>query len=305
MNNIVLVTGGAGFIGSHLSRALLDKGYKVRVLDNLSYGHREWVPEKAELIEGDICDLETCRQAMQNVIGVFHCAAMSRSAPSLDNIDGCTRSNILGTQNILIAARDAHVKKIIYSGSSTYYGNQPPPHHEYDTPADFFNFYALSKHVGEQYCLMFDKVFNLPCIILRYFNVYGPRQPQSGAYALVLGIFLKRSLEGEALHIHGNGSQRRDFIHVHDVVTANINAFESEIHHEIFNIGSGTNISIKELADMFSPNQIYQPRRTADADITLADISRAKQLLNWQPSISLKHGIDDLIKNCRTNAYSE
>jgi len=264
------------------------------VLDNLIYGRREWVPAQAEFMEGDIVDIETCHQAMKNITGVFHCAAMSRSGPSMDNIDLCTRVNILGTQNILMAARDANVKKIIYSGSSTYYGNQPPPHHEYDTPPDFFNFYALSKQVGEKYCLMFDEMFNLPCVILRYFNVYGPRQPEVGAYALVLGVFLERWLAGEALHIHGDGSQRRDFIHVKDVVEANIKAFESDIRREIFNIGSGSNISIKELADMISVDQIYQPRRKIDADITLADIKRARELLKWQPSVSIEEGINQM-----------
>jgi len=302
MKNYVLITGGAGFIGSHLAKALLEKGYPVRVLDNLVYGRREWIPENAEFIEGDIVDLETCHQAMKNITGVFHCAAMSRSAPSLDNIDACTRVNILGTQNILMAARDAGVKKIVYSGSSTYYGNQSPPHHEYETPADLFNFYALSKQTGEKYCLMFDKIFNLPCVILRYFNVYGLRQPETGAYALVLGTFLQRWSQGEILHIHGDGTQRRDFIHVNDVVAANIQAFESNVRHEIFNIGSGTNISIKELADMISSHQIFQPRRKADADVTLADIGRAKQLLNWQPTLSITKGVNDLMENLRKKA---
>lgn len=305
MKNLVLVTGGAGFIGSHLSLALLEKGYKVRVLDNLIYGQREWVPTNAEFIEGDICDVDTCRRAMANVTGVFHCAAMSRSAPSSDNIDECTRTNVLGTQNILMAARDAGVKKIIYSGSSTYYGNQPPPHHEYETPANLFNFYALSKRVGEQYCLMFDEIFNLPCVVLRYFNVYGPRQPQVGAYALVLGIFLQRWLQGEVLEIHGKGSQRRDFIHVKDVVIANIQAFESEVRREVFNIGSGTNISIKELADMISTNQRYLPRRPVDAEITLADIERAKNLLKWQPSISIRKGVDELLASLESHLLSD
>jgi UDP-glucose 4-epimerase len=297
MKNQVLVTGGAGFIGSHLVEALLTKNYQVRVLDNLIYGRREWVSKNAEFIEGDITDLQTCHNAMKNISGVFHCAAMSRSAPSLDNIDACTRVNILGTQNMLIAARDAGVKKIIYSGSSTYYGNQPPPHQEYETPADLFNFYALSKQTGEEYCLMFDKLFDLPCVILRYFNVYGPRQPESGAYALVLGTFLKRWSRGEVLHIHGDGSQRRDFIHVHDVVSANILAFEKEIRHKIFNIGSGTNISIKELADMISSNQLYQSRRAVDADITLADIKRAQELLGWHPALSIEKGVTDLMRD--------
>ncbi len=295
----VLVTGGAGFIGSHLSKALLDKGYKVRILDNLSYGNTAWVPTGAELIEGDITDQSTCVQAMSDIAGVFHCAAMSRAGPSMDNIDACTQANIVGTQHILMAARDAGVKKIIYSGSSTYYGNQPIPHREHETTGEFLNFYALSKRVGEQYCLLFDEAFDLPSIILRYFNVYGPRQPRVGAYALVMGIFLERWTQGNVLEIHGNGEQRRDFIHVQDVVSANIAAFESPVRHEIFNIGSGTNTSIKELADMISPNQVHQVRRAADADVTLADISRVTNELQWAPTVSLEHGIKEMMAHFR------
>lgn len=291
----VLVTGGAGFIGSHLSQALIDKGYQVRILDNLTYGNLAWVPAGAEMMEGDIGCLETCHQAMVGVNGVFHCAAMSRAGPSLDNIDCCTQANIVGTQNILIAARDAGVNKIIYSGSSTYYGNQPAPHREYETQGEFINFYALSKRVGEQYCLLFDEAFNLPCIILRYFNVYGPRQPKVGAYALVMGIFLQQWAKGEALQIHGSGQQRRDFIHVHDVVAANIAAFESELRHEVFNIGSGTNVAIKELASLISAKQVHQPRRLADAEVTLADISRANRLLQWQPTITIEQGVHEMM----------
>ena len=290
----VLVTGGAGFIGSHLSQALLTKGYEVRILDNLSYGNSAWVPRGAEFIKGDITSLSTCIQAMNGIDGVFHCAAMSRSGPSMDNIDTCTQTNILGTQQILIAARDAQVKKIIYSGSSTYYGNQPAPHHEHKTSGEFLNVYALSKRVGEQYCLLFDNAFDLPCIILRYFNVYGPRQPRVGAYALVMGIFLERFTKGLALEIHGDGEQRRDFIHVQDVVNANIAAFESPIRHEIYNIGSGTNTSIKELATMISPHHVHQPRKAADADVTLADISQVTEALKWKPTFSLAEGINEL-----------
>lgn len=293
----VLVTGGAGFIGSHLSQALLTKGYKVRILDDLSYGKKAWVPGGAELIEGDITNLSTCINAMEGIQGVFHCAAMSRAGPSMDNINACTQTNILGTQHILMAARDAGVKKIIYSGSSTYYGNQPTPHHEHETAGEFLNFYALSKRVGEQYCLLFDKAFNLPCIILRYFNVYGPRQPRVGAYALVMGLFLERWASGESLEIHGDGSQRRDFIHVQDVVNANIAAFESPLHHEIFNIGSGSNTSIKALANMISPHQTHAPRRAADAEETLANISRVTDALAWKPTLSLEQGIKDLMRN--------
>jgi len=291
----LLVTGGAGFIGSHLSQALLTKGYQIRILDNLIYGQADWLPAGVTFIHGDICNLDTCRQAMEGVTGVFHCAAMSRAAPSTENIEICTQVNIQGTQNVLIAARDEGVKKFIYSGSSTYYGNQPIPHHEYKTPSEFLNVYALSKAVGESYCLMFDKVFNLPCIILRYFNVYGPRQPHEGAYALVLGIFLNHLAERKPLYIHGDGEQRRDFIHVHDVVAANIAAFESPLRHEIFNIGSGSNISIKELATLISPHHIHQSRRARDADLTLADISRALQWLSWKPTIPLQEGLGEMM----------
>jgi UDP-glucose 4-epimerase len=293
----VLVTGGAGFIGSHLCEALLNKQYKVRVLDNLIYGKKEWLPRNIEFIQGDICDLATCRSAMIGINGVFHCAAMSRVSPSFDEMDTCSRVNIIGTQNILKAAQENSVNKIIYSGSSTYYGNQPTPHCEYETTPQFLNFYALTKYVGEQYCLMFDKILDLPSIILRYYNVYGPRQPTTGAYALVLGTFLHRWSKNKVLEIHGGGLQRRDFIHVLDVVTANIAAYESPLRHCTFNIGSGTNISIKELADLISPYQSHGQRRAGDAEITLADISRAATLLNWKPTIPFKIGLNDLMKN--------
>jgi UDP-glucose 4-epimerase len=290
----VLVTGGAGFIGSHLCEGLLARGYKVRVLDNLSYGRRDWVPAEAEFIEGDISDIAACNRATQGMDGVFHLAAMSRSGPSQDLIELCTASNITGTQNMLLAARDAGVKRFIFSGSSTYYGNRPPPHRESD-PADILNIYGLTKRVGEQYALLFDQDFNLPAVVLRYFNVYGPRQPQTGAYALVLGIFLKRKAEGKVLEIHGDGSQRRDFVHVRDVVSANIAAYESTVRGEIFNVGSGTSLSVKELADMISPDQVHTEGRKGDSLATLADISKIKATLGWEPKVFFTEGLEELL----------
>ena len=289
----VLVTGGAGFIGSHLSDGLLARGYKVRVLDSLIYGNRQAVPSGAEFIEGDIRDIATCQRAAAGMEGVFHCAAMSRSGPSQEQIDICTGSNITGTQNMLLAAREAGARRFIYSGSSTYYGNRPPPHRESDPP-DLLNIYGLTKRVGEQYCLLFDKDFDLPCLVLRYFNVYGPRQPETGAYALVLGIFLRRHADNAVLEIHGDGSQRRDFVHVRDVVAANIAAFESPLRAEIFNVGSGENISVKELADMISPAQVHVEGRKGDSFATLADISRIKAALGWSPKVSFAEGLKDL-----------
>lgn len=289
----VLVTGGAGFIGSHLTEALLSRGYYVRVLDNLSSGRREWISPEADFIEGDIRDPQTCQAACEGCSGVFHMAAMSRSAASLDAIGICTSANIVGTQNVLLAARTHKVRKVVYSGSSTYYGSREVPHVEGMRP-DFLNFYGLSKATGEEYCLMFDRLYGVPAIVLRYFNVYGPRQPEEGAYALVLGIFLRRWLEGRPLVIHGSGLQRRDLIHVRDVVDANIRAFESEVHGEIVNIGSGTNISIRELADLISPLQEFGPPRVGDAANTLADITRARELLYWEPAVHFEDGLREL-----------
>jgi UDP-glucose 4-epimerase len=293
----VLVTGGAGFIGGHLCEGLLARGYRVRVLDNLSYGRREDVPKEAEFIQGDIRDIATCQRASAGMDGVFHCAAMSRSGPSQEQIDVCTGSNITGTQNMLLAARGAGVKGFVYSGSSTYYGNRPVPHRESDPP-DLLNMYGLTKRVGEQYCLMFEKDFDLPCVVLRYFNVYGPRQPETGTYALVLGIFLNRDANNQVLEIHGGGTQRRDFVHVRDVVAANIAAFEHApdkgVRGEVFNVGSGENLSVKELADMISSHQLVTEGRKGDSVATLADISKIKAVLGWSPQVAFADGLKEL-----------
>jgi UDP-glucose 4-epimerase len=291
----VLVTGGAGFIGSHLCEGLLARGYGVRVLDSLIYGRRELVPQLCEFIEGDIRDIVTCHRAAKDMDAVLHCAAMSRSGPSQEAIDICTGSNIVGTQNMLLAARDAGVKRFVYSGSSTYYGNRTPPHREGDPP-DLLNIYGLTKRVGEQYTLMFDEGFDLPSVVLRYFNVYGPRQPETGAYALVLGIFLERKAQGRPLEIHGDGQQRRDFIHVRDVVAANIAALESGVRGEVFNVGSGTSLSVKELADMISSEQIHTEARKNDSEATLADISKIQAALGWSPKISFAEGLKELLR---------
>lgn len=295
MTTHILITGGAGFIGSHLVEACLERGYEVRVLDNFSLGSKDWIDPAAELIEGDIRDLDICRRAVSGCTGVFHLAAMSRSAASLDNVDICTSNNIIGTQNILNAARNAGVKKIVYSGSSTFYGNQMPPHRE-DMRPDFLNFYGLSKHVGEEYCLLFDKMYGLPCIVLRYFNVYGPRLSGAGQYALVMSIFLKQLKEGKPLTIHGSGEQSRDFVHVRDVAQANILAFESNIHGRVYNVGTGIPVSVKELANRISTNQVQEPRRAGDAEVTLADITRIREELGWRPAINFEEGLRELLQ---------
>jgi nucleoside-diphosphate-sugar epimerase len=295
MSEGMLVTGGAGFIGSHLAERLLAEGYRVRVLDDLSQGRREYVPAGAELVEASIVDPAACRRACDGVSGVFHLAAMSRVAPSIERPEFCTEQNVLGTQNVLIAARDAKVKKVVYSASSSAYGNRPAPQRE-DMLPEALNPYALSKYVGEQYCEVFTRVYGLPTLSLRYFNVYGPRQPTVGAYALVLGIFLRQKKAGEPLTIHGSGEQRRDFVHVRDVVEANLAAYRSPAQGVTLNVGSGKNVSVKELADLVSSEQVHQPRRAGDAEITLADITRIREVLGWQPRVSFEDGVRELTR---------
>jgi UDP-glucose 4-epimerase len=223
---------------------------------------------------------------------------MSKVAPSIDKFEFCTEQNIVGTQNLLIAARDAKIRKLVYSGSSTYYGNGTPPQTENSLP-NCLNPYAVSKYVGEQFCEIFTRLYRLPTVTLRYFNVYGPRQPAVGAYALVLGIFLDQRRRSEPLTIHGDGSQRRDFIHVSDVVEANLAAYASDVEGTVMNVGSGTNISIQEIANLISPHQVHLSRRTGDAEVTLADISRIKSLLGWQPKISFAEGLGGLLEESK------
>ena len=294
MNETMLVTGGAGFIGSHLVERLVQLGHRVRVLDNLTQGNREWVHPDAEFLEGDITNLALCRQSCAGVAGVFHLAAMSKVAPSIDKFEFCTEQNIIGTQNILIAARDAKVRKVVYSGSSTYYGNGAPPQSETAQP-NCLNPYAVSKYVGEQFCEIFTKLYGLPTVTLRYFNVYGLRQPATGAYALVLGIFLDQWRRGQVLTIHGDGAQRRDFVHVSDVVEANLAAYRGKAQGMAVNVGSGTNLSIKDLANLISPHQVHLPRRFGDAEVTLADITRIREQLGWSPKMSFVDGLKTLM----------
>jgi nucleoside-diphosphate-sugar epimerase len=293
MKQKLLVTGGAGFIGSHLVELLLREGYAVRVLDSLVYGRREWVDEQAEFLHGDVRNHTDCERAAEGCSAVFHMAAMSRSAASLDQIHVCTESNIVGTQNMLAAAKAAGAGKFVYSGSSTYYGSQAAPHHE-EMRGQFLNFYGLTKYVGEEYSLMYDRMYGLPTVVLRYFNVYGMRQPTEGIYALVLGIFLKLAAEGKTLTIHGTGEQRRDFIHVRDVAAANLAALRSPVRGEVFNVGSGENLSVQELANFISPDQAYGPRRTADAEVTLADMTKTRGVLGWSPAVSFAEGLAEL-----------
>jgi UDP-glucose 4-epimerase len=293
-----LVTGGAGFIGSHLVDALIDKGFDVVVIDNLSLGRKEYLNPQARFHELDIRDLEKIKPLFKDIDYVFHLAAQPRIQPSIINPAESHSNNVVGTLNVLIAARDAKVKKCIYSASSSAYGDQKMLPLREDMLSRPKSPYSLFKLIGEDYCKLFNELYGLPTVSLRYFNVYGPRQSCEGAYATVIGIFLRQAKAGKALTIVGDGNQTRDFTHVKDVIRANILSIESNKagKGEIINIGTGEKHSINKIASLISKKRVYIPPRPAEVEETLADNSKARKLLGWEPAIKIKEGIEYLKK---------
>lgn len=291
----VLVTGGAGFIGSHLVDALLERGFEVHIIDNLSTGKKENINPDACFHKADIRDFANITPLFQGVMFVFHLAAFARVQPSIDDPKTTNDININGTLNVLLAAKDAKVKRVIYSASSSAYGDQNDLPLREDMNPSPLSPYGLQKYVGELYCGIFSRLYGLGTVSLRYFNVYGPRASVGGAYDLVLGRFLEQRKKGEPLTIVPDGSQSRDFTYVKDVVRANILAAESLKvgKGEVINIGGGKNYSILEIADIIGgPKVFIEPR--IETKHTLADISKAKELLGWQPETSFKEGIEIL-----------
>jgi UDP-glucose 4-epimerase len=291
----VLITGGAGFIGSHVAEALISNGSTVRVLDNVSTGREEWVPSAATLIRGDVRDRETVTTAAEGCSAVFHLAAMARSGPSMELLHECVSVNVIGTENVIHACVEHDVPHVIYSGSSTYYGMQDAPNRVGDRP-DFMNYYGATKGFGESLLEVAARHDLFRVTTLRYFNVYGPRQPTTGQYALVIGIFLDRLKRGLPLTVHGSGSQRRDFVHVKDVARANLLSYLSvpTQRHRLMNIGSGVNVSIMELASTLSAKIEHGPPRQGDAAETLADLREANEFIGWFPEVSLGQGLREL-----------
>jgi len=292
----VVVTGGAGFIGSHLVDALVERGFQVHVIDNLSGGKREHVNKNAILHELDIRKLETIKPVINGAEYVFHLAALPRVQYSIENPEETHDVNVTGTLNVLIASNGGGVKRVIYSASSSAYGNQSVMPLTEDMVAEPLSPYGLQKYIGELNCRLWTKVYGLPTVSLRYFNVYGPRFNPEGAYALVIGKFIKQKKEGKKLTITGDGGQTRDFTHVSDVVNANILAAESEKvgQGEVINIGAGKNQSINRIAELVGGEVEYIPERLEPKD-TLADNSKARILLGWEPKVSIEEGIKELI----------
>ena len=293
-----IVTGGAGFIGSNLVDELVIQGHEVVVLDNLSTGLESNVNPKAKLV---VCDISACNKSgsfrklaeemMKGVDTVFHLAALARVQPSIENPYKFNQINEGGTLNMLEVAANAGVRRFVFSSSSSVYGDVT----EEELPTKETNSfnpmspYALNKLVGEEYCRLYSRIYNIETVCLRYFNVYGERQPLTGAYALVMGTFAKQKLEGKTLTINGDGEQRRDFTYVKDVARANILASQSEKvgQGEAINIGNSDNRSVNDIARLIggettNRSPVIEPRET------LADNNRAKELLNWSSTISLE-----------------
>jgi len=293
-----LVTGGAGFIGSNIVDKLIELGNKVTVIDNESSDAHEqfYWNENAKNYKYDICDYDSIRHLFTDVDVVFHLAAESRIQPAIHNPIYATTVNTVGTCNILQAAREANVPRVVYSSTSAAYGLSNTPPLREDMPRDCLNPYSISKCAGEDLCKMYTDLYGLETVAFRYFNVYGSRQPIKGQYAPVIGLFLRQKEEGLPMTIIGTGEQRRDFTHVSDVVEANLLAADlknKRIVGQLFNIGTGINHSILDLVEMIGGERAFLPPRLAEAMVSLADNSKAKHLLKWNPQICLKNWIEN------------
>lgn len=292
-----LVTGGAGFIGSNLVDSLIDLGHEVIVIDNeYSDVHEQfYYNDKAKNYNLDIRDYENTRPLYDGVDYVFHTAAEARIQPAIQNPIEAVSINSVGTCTVLQCAREAGVKRVMYSSTSSGYGLLNDIPNVETQPDDCLNPYSVSKVNGEKLCSMYTKLFGLPTIIFRYFNVYGERQPLKGQYAPVIGIFLRQRGDGEPLTIVGDGEQRRDFTHVKDVVQANIKAAITEVTEEcfgqVYNVGCGKNYSVNEIADIISENTTNIPPRIGESRVTLADNSKLRSTFGWKETVNLEEWI--------------
>jgi UDP-glucose 4-epimerase len=297
----VIVTGGKGFIGSHLVDKLIDLKYEVHVIDDESAESNEKFYENENAIYHKISinDLNKNNSTFfKNAIVVFHLAAESRIGPAIKDPLKAIKVNVLGTGILLELSRHFNIKKFIYSSTSSVYGLKCKIPTDEKTDIDCLNPYSATKFGGEELVRMYSKMYNLDTCIFRYFNVFGERSPTKGVYAPVIGLFFKALESNENLKIVGDGEQRRDFVHVNDVVSANILAFKHDnlLNGEVFNVGCGKNYSINEIASFISKNSEYIPFREGEARNTLANIDKIKNILNYTPNFDVKQWIDDYKK---------
>jgi UDP-glucose 4-epimerase len=299
---IAVVTGGAGFIGSHLVERLRADGCKVRVVDNFATGRMENLAPVAkdpgvEVIEGDVADIAIMRRAVAGADYVFHMAALADIVPSIQRPLDYHHANVEGTIAALTAAVEAKVRKFMYAASSSCYGIPDV----YPTPetAEIRPMYpyALTKNVGEQYVMHWARVYRLPAVALRLFNVYGPRSRTSGAYGAVFGVFLAQKLAGEPFTVVGDGEQTRDFTFVTDVADAFVTAAFSDVEGDVFNVGSGQSYSVNRLVGLLGGKVVYIPKRPGEPDCTFADTRKIEAALGWRAKVSFENGVATMLDN--------
>jgi UDP-glucose 4-epimerase len=297
-----VVTGGAGFIGSHLVDRLLKSGCSVTVLDNFSTGRRGNLAhqknnKKLKIIEADVSDFKRIKPHFKEAEVVFHLAALADIVPSIVNPLGYYRSNVSGTVCVAEACRLSGVKRLLFAASSSCYGIPdiyPTPESAQIRPQYP---YALTKYLGEQIVLHWGKIYKLPVVSLRLFNVYGPRSRTSGTYGAVFGVFLAQKLHGKPFTVVGDGTQTRDFVFVTDVAEAFFMAAGSSLDQEIVNVGSGNTYSVNRLVELLGGEVVHIPKRPGEPDCTFADINKIRKLLGWQPRVSFEEGVKKILEN--------
>jgi UDP-N-acetylglucosamine/UDP-N-acetyl-alpha-D-glucosaminouronate 4-epimerase len=306
-----LVTGGAGFIGSHLSEELIKRGHKVRVADNFVTGYRHNLRDGVELMEADLADPEAAQRAVEGMDYVLHQAAIPSVPRSVANPVESHRANVDATLNMLVAARDAKVKRLVFAGSSSVYGDTPSLPKREDMPHNPLSPYALHKQLGEQYAQMFTRLYGFETVTTRYFNVFGPRQDPSSPYSGVISLFIKALIGGTAPVIYGDGGQTRDFTYVSNVVDGVLRAAETPgVGGEVFNVATSTRVSLNELLAVLrkildsGAQPIYQPGRAGDVRHSQADITKAQQMLGYQPTVGLEEGLRETVAWYKTQSSS-
>lgn len=291
-----VVTGGAGFIGSHIVDRLIDMGHEVHVVDNFLLGKKEFVNEKATLHEVDIRSVDALQRVFESADVVFHKAADPRLPVSIEDPITTHEINVTGTLNVLVAAKNAGVKKVIFSSSAATYGDVDLPITE-TSVQEPLSPYGLHKKMGEEYLRLFSALYGLQTVSLRYFNVYGVRKLDTGSYPMVIPVFLGQVKRGETMTIVGDGEQTRDYVHVRDVVEANIKAWESNVGDgRAFNIASGIQVSVNEIAEFIGGPATHIEQRPGEMRHIRADITKAKEELGWEPTVVFEDGLRELKK---------
>jgi nucleoside-diphosphate-sugar epimerase len=304
-----LVTGGAGFIGSHLAEELVRRGHSVRVLDSLITGHRRNIAHlpSIDFLQGDLADLETCQRAVKSIDFVLHQGAIPSVPRSVEDPVTSNRANVDGSLNLLVASRDAGVKRLVYAGSSSAYGDTPTlPKHE-DMPANPLSPYALQKLVAEQYCQMFTRLYGLETVTIRYFNVFGPRQDPGSPYSGVISLFAEALRSGRRPTIYGDGEQTRDFTYVSNVVDGVLRACDAKgVAGEVINVATGMRISLNKLWQTMaaiagsSLQPEYAAARVGDVRDSQADITKAGTYLGYKPVVALQQGLEKTLASLFT-----